>query len=220
MNIFPIYYFPPIPWFALAIRESNIVLEVQQYYRKQQLTNRTYIKTANGILPLIIPVGRKGKSTKIWEKNASRTHRWKEIHWRSISHAYKNSAYFTYYEDRFRLCFENDTTKLVEILIQTIEVSLKSIGKQLVINPTKTFSKTDKYRLDFREAFFNYKNYNPNWFNPVPYYQVFGEFESGLSILDLIFNAGPESKNILLNSIQQEHFKQTFGIDPALEIDN
>lgn len=211
MSIFPICYFPPIPWFALAIFEKEIFLEIHQYYRKQQLTNRTYIKTANGTLPLIIPVGRKGKTTHIWEKSASRTHRWKEIHWRSIYHAYRNSAYFAYYEDSFRSFFETSTKELVELLIDSINISCKCIGTSLILHKTKSYLDTEEFDRDYREEFSNKNREIAVWFNPIPYYQVFGDFKPGLSILDLIFNIGPESRELLLNSINEEVYKNVFN---------
>ncbi len=210
MNVFPIYYFPPIPWFALAVREETILLDPYQYYRKQHFTTRTYIKSPNGVLPLIIPVGRKGQKKRINEKTASTTDRWREVHWRSVQHSYRNSAFFEYFESQFQHFFLSNGSKLVPILKNTIEVSLECLGIRKKILLTNEFKPVEEYENDYREVFIPQQNQIPEWFNPIPYYQVFGEFEAGLSIIDLICNAGPEGRSILNRSIDEKKFYQYF----------
>ena len=67
MSIFPLGYFAPIAWYAAALDAATIEIEVAAHYAKQQYSNRLWIKTTNGSLPLIVPVQRTGERTAIRE---------------------------------------------------------------------------------------------------------------------------------------------------------
>jgi len=97
-TLFPIAYLPPVSYVALCCRSGTILLEKHEHYVKQSLRNRALIYGANGILPLIIPVRHDGLATlPVHEVRIDYSTPWQKIHWRSITSAYRNSAFFEYY---------------------------------------------------------------------------------------------------------------------------
>lgn len=189
--VLPIFYFPPISWFAQFLNESNEVeLEVWEHFTKQTYRNRTDIYAANGKLSLIIPV--QHSEDKLY-RNTQISYRenWQKQHWKSIESAYKNSPYFEFYEHQLKEIFAKQPTHLLEFNLHILQV-LQKIMKQNV-----DYKQTESYQHevageDFRSAFSAKKASELT----LPfYYQVFTEkhgFINDLSILDLICNLGPE----------------------------
>lgn len=200
MWIFPLHYFPSIPWFCAALQQKELILEVHQHYRKQQYTTRCEIMTANGPSPLIIPVGRKGLHIPLWQKSISYKENWQLQHWRSIVYAYKNSPYFEYYADDLRICFEDQENSLIEYNLKALRKVFELIGIEINIKLTQKYLPPSEFEFDLRTEFEPRERKLPSWFQIQKYQQVFGDFVPALSILDLVFNEGPNTKILLSKS--------------------
>ncbi|WNJ18504.1 WbqC family protein [Pontibacter sp. G13] len=200
LPIFPIAYFPPVHWFAAALKYDRIVLEISQFYRKQQYTSRAHVRLPNQVYPLTIPVERRGARVPIADKKITFTESWQQQHWRSLVTAYRNSPYFEYYEDRLQPLFEREFERLIDLHVAILDLVFPWLSHQPELLLSQSFQPSEAYSKDFRGDFDPARKKFPDWFVEVPYPQVFGEFEVGLSILDLLFNEGPNSRSILLNS--------------------
>ncbi|MEM7509676.1 MAG: WbqC family protein [Bacteroidota bacterium] len=197
---FPIFYFPPISWFAAALHEKQILLDIDSVYRKQRFTTRTLIKGPNGLVPLVLPVGRRGHQKKIREKEISFRENWPTQHWRSILFSYKNSPYFEYYEEDLKECFQNPSPKLIDQLLKVLEKVFAILNLPIAYHlSSEEMKEVDR---DYRKDFSTDLAVRPKWFQAEAYEQVFGEFEPNLSILDLICNVGPESPLMLTRAYQ------------------
>ncbi|NVO19344.1 MAG: WbqC family protein [Bacteroidetes bacterium] len=198
--IFPNAYFPPIYWWSLALHHKNFLIENRETYPKQTYRNRCYIYSANGPMQLNIPVRKTmGNHTPISEIEIDHTKNWKLVHWRSIESSYSKTPYFLFYKDIFSRYFDYDHQFLHEYtfsIIQTCIVALKAKS----IEPSFT-TEYIKDPNDLREML------NPKiaprqlGFRTFPrYIQPFEErhgFIENLSILDLLFNLGPDAQNYL-----------------------
>lgn len=201
MKIFPVYYFPPVSWFAAALDAGEIVLEQHEFYKKQNYFNRMNILTPNGILKLSIPVAKAKEHTAIRERSIWEDHKWRKDHWRSLEAAYRSSPYFEYYEDRFAPFFDREWTSLMELDLEVLKVLTQALNIDLKWTMSTGFHDAAHYEADHRLDFDSRARKLPEWFQPVAYQQVFGtEFVPDLSILDLLFNCGPESVRILRES--------------------
>ena len=156
---------------------EKLVFEVQDSYQKQTYRNRCYICGANGKLGLHIPVKYSQKNrqntSEILIDNSSN---WQSIHWKSLESAYKTSPYFEYYQDDLVSLF---TTKKESLL-----------GFNLEFNKEKQ-QKEYRYLVNARKE---------SEIKINPYIQVFQEkhgFINNLSILDLLFNEGPNAKSYI-----------------------
>lgn len=181
--------------FSLAENgEVNVLLD--ETFPKQSFRNSCEILGANGVLRLTIPVegrskNRKTKAILITEEN------WQRQHIHSIKSAYARSPYYEYYADEV-LGFYNDyetEQNLSHFCLKNIELCLTLLQKPIKLNSNCEFEKGDQ--TDLRNRFKSGKKH----LDFTEYYQTFSDrfaFEPNLSILDLLFNLGPESLNYIL----------------------
>ena len=196
--IFPVYFFPPISWFAAIIRQKNIVFEQHSHFRKQGYSNRMRIQGANKIQPLTIPIRRTGEQTPILESEISYAENWQKDHWKGIESAYRSSPFFEYYESRIYPFFESREPFLIRHNLEILKVLFEFLEIETQWELSEKYLGAEEYSEDYRLAFDAAGNTHPEWFNAVPYPQVFRTFESDLSILDLLCNEGPGARGILM----------------------
>lgn len=204
MKIFPVYYFPPVSWFAAALQAGDIVLERWQYYRKQQFFNRMEIKSPDKILRLSIPIQKAEEHTPVGLRTIAHDWNWRHDHWKSIESALRSSPYFEYYADRIEAFYKEPVDSLFDFNLAIITMVRDKLKLPIQWTISERYLEPAAYEEDYREAFNPKGGQMPPWFQPRSYLQVFGEvFSPDLSILDLMCNKGPESERILRESVRQ-----------------
>lgn len=203
MKIFPVYYFPPVSWFAAAIQAETIVLERWQYYRKQHYFNRMEILTPDKVLRLSIPIKKAAEHTPIASREISHEWTWRHDHWKSIESALRSSPYFEFFEDRIAAFYAEPWESLFDFNLAILTMVRDSLRLPIQWTVSEKWLPSTEYEADFREAFEPKNGQMPPWFQAKSYLQVFGEgFAPDLSILDLMCNKGPETERILRESIR------------------
>ncbi len=190
----PSVYFGPIEYYKFLSKHNNICIEVQEHYIKQTIRNRCHISSANGKLRLTVPVT-KTNHTKIKNIKICYKQNWIKNHWYSIKSSYGSSPYFLFYENEIF----NILQKHEKYLIDLNTALQNKIFEILDINPIVKYTKD--YNND--EDIFDLRNHSFLNNNIKPYNQVFMHkfnFIPDLSILDLIFNLGPQSTKYLIES--------------------
>ena len=188
--LLPTAYWGSIAYQAYLL-QHDCLIEVNEYFVKQSIRSRCQILGANKPLTLNVPRVRKSSSkTAVKDLCINYDHPWQKEHWQSLISAYRSSPYFEYYEDDLAPLYEEKTNTLLEFntKIQRKLFKLLSIEKELQF--TTSYQKEFK-GLDLR---------NQTFITDCPNYtQVFGtDFTPNLSILDLLFNEGPNSETYLL----------------------
>ena len=187
-------YFGPVQWYQKLHRAEDVQIEQWESFQKQTYRNRCLIATTQGIQALTVPTER-GGSPLIKDTRISDHGNWRHLHWNALQSAYGESPFFEYYQDDIRPFFEQRWDYLLDFneAIRTKICELIDIQPQVSL--TKEFT-TVNNSFDFRSAI-RPKNPQPDPdFEPKPYYQVYQQkhgFLPNLSILDLLFNMGPES---------------------------
>lgn len=187
-------WFPPAEFFALLARNSVVYLEACESYRKQTWRNRCRILTANGPMDLRVPVVHDG-ARLITEVKVDWSTPWLRQTEYAIDSAYFSSPFFIYYRDELFGLLERKPQSLWEMNFQIIDFFCRKIGIAPEIVPTTDF--IPDWPEDYRERL-NPKQ--PFDYTVRPYWQVFRErfgFVPGLSVMDLLFNEGPESLSYL-----------------------
>ncbi len=175
-----------------------MIWELEDNFVKQTYRNRTYIYGANGKLLLNIPVTYSQKNRqKYKDVTIFNSERWQLQHWKSLESAYRTSPFFEFYEDELKPLFFEDTELLLDFNLKCFEVICDCLQLDVSISKTSTFEKEVNDTSDLRHLV-NAKNETQQNFEG--YTQVFGDkhgFIPNLSILDLLFNEGPNALNYL-----------------------
>jgi hypothetical protein len=199
-------YFAPIQYYSKFLAYDQVYIEQFEHFNKQTYRNRCVILGGNGPIQLIVPVV-KGRGQKILVKDLKISYDtgWQRNHCRTIFSAYNSSPFFEYYKDDFQPFFETKHKFLFDfnLKIHTTICELLEIENNAVL--TTDFEKVPGQTVNFREAISpKIKNQDDAKFRPFNYTQVFSEkvgFVPNLSVLDLLFNEGPNSYNVLEGSI-------------------
>lgn len=205
--IFSTVLFAPIQYFAHLYNANEAYIEHFCIYSRQSYRNRLVIYGANGLLPLSVPVVKKsGEKTITRDVRVSYDTPWNEVHWKSIESAYNSSPYYLYYKDDIEPIFRKKWDFLVDMNLAALIVAMECTGVDTVIKVTESYKDTYPEAEDYRNAIHpKIDSLTDQMFKPQPYRQVFqgvGGFIPNLSILDLIFNKGPESLLVLRDSLR------------------
>ncbi len=192
-------YFPTITSYVVMTQSDVVEFEVHDSYQKQTYRNRCYIYGANGKLSLNIPINFSQKNRQNTDNiKIDNTSKWQSIHWKSIESAYKTSPFFEFYEDEFTSLFNAKKNWLLDYNLECIAVINRCLGLEMKISKSEVFRKTTSHS-DYR--FLVNARKEPQ-IQTTTYIQVFQEkhgFINNLSILDLLFNEGPNALTYLKN---------------------
>ena len=186
-------YFPPISHWK-HISSNNLQWSINSRYNKQTLTNRTYIDSSNGELMLTVPIKHSGKNVpqKFSKIKIDNSTNWKKTHFKSIKICYQSSPFFEFYEDDISFFYESDYEYLHQLNFASINLVCKWINLEM---PKENFNAQEK---EFINLFYLSNTKRTRELLEKKYtqtFQVSNGFINDLSILDLIFNCGPDSKN-------------------------
>lgn len=193
----PLCCFGNILWYTLYLRDDSVVIENHENYLKQTYRNRYEILGPNGKLPLSLPIKGIGIEKVPYSEVKMDGSSWEQIHIRSLNTAYNSSPFFEHYKDDLFALFENHQNRLFEFNLAAHRLICTWLGEPKESVFTSRFEKQPEN--DWRAKFKPSKQS----FDHEGYDQVFSEkmaFTPNLSVLDVIFNLGPESR-IYLRSL-------------------
>lgn len=201
---------------SLELSPSVVYIEACENYQKQSYRNRCRFYAADGVQALSYPIIHEGGTHKlpISEIRIDWSTPWLQQHERAIVSAYRTSAYFEYYQDELFGILESRPERLLDLNMALTRFFIEKTGLAVDLRTTEEFSKGGIQTqqdgsviecMDLREVI------HPKRPNDIlkdlrlekPYFQVFSRkhgFQSDLSIMDLLFNEGPDSI-IFLKSI-------------------
>lgn len=215
-----------IPWkgfFDLIGAVDEFILYDDMQYTRRDWRNRNRIKAPQGLHWLTVPVRVKGKyHQKIFETEIDGT-AWALTHWKTLTHYYRRAPYFqpiaalleSYYLERtythlsdlnrallqalctildirttittsadYHLC-EGKTERLVDLCVQAgASEYISGPGAQAYLDPGLFAA------AHIKLVWFDYTGYPE-------YPQLWGAFEHTVTVLDLLFNCGPEARRYM-----------------------
>lgn len=213
MRVYPTSYLPPISYFCTLLHDNirqgtdtvRLCIEQHETYPKQTLRNRCLITGSNGKQSLTVPVCRAGQQTtgdghiitaqKTCQVRINYLTTWQHQHWMALVSAYQHTPFFFYYQDFLQPLYQQPCDYLLQWNTQLMQVLFRLLDIPATIQYTSQWEKADD------SVFTRLQPTNSEAGTTLPpYWQIFSEkngFLSNLSIVDLLFNIGPEAKDYL-----------------------
>ncbi len=199
--LIPTTVFGPVALFREISSNHTCYIEKYETYSKQSFRNRYEIAAPNKIQALSIPVIKiHGNHTKTIDIEIDYKTDWIGQHLKSLETAYKSSPFHMYYIDYIAEEFQRKYQKLWDLNENLLKLMLKWLDINCEIKYTTEFKPQYVHLNDYREVLHPKKGWHTK--NCKSYPQCFDHkygFRPGLSILDLLFNLGPESSLFLKN---------------------
>lgn len=178
---------------------SVVYIEACENYQKQSYRNRCRFYASEGVQTLSCPIVHEGGTHKIPITQLKLDYKkpWVQQHKKAIISAYRTSAYFEYYQDELFEILDRGYEKLFDLNMAIIEFFIDKVGLKVDLRLTEDYEAHPQLD-DLREVI------HPKRENTIladmdlkkPYFQVFSRkygFQNDLSIMDLLFNEGPDS---------------------------
>ncbi len=222
-------FFVPYAGFFQKALQSNILvlMDSVQFPHGTTWLTRNRFKNDQGTLWLTIPVWKKGRGLqRISDVEICHEGRWANKHLASLRTAYANAPFFKDHNDFIGQLFSPNYGKLVDLnerairyifeqleiptrLIRLSQLGIEAREPSLSIEVCKALKATHFLAQNSARKYLDMKGFKKQrieliFFNPRPlvYPQLWGEFLPNLSVLDLIFNCGPRSAEIIKKGIK------------------
>ena len=200
MIILPTTYLGPVEWYRqFMVHPSEVAIEVMESFPKQTYRNRCTITVpGNGYrasdigerLTLTVPVKRANSKQLTKDVEISYQQKWQHQHWIALVSAYKRTPYFDYYSDFFRPFYEKETKFLVDL-----NEGLHEVITGLVKNCIELGSSGEELFSTKEATLHNATQHYTTLHNTTDWQGLDLEpcFGNGQSILDMLFEYGPET---------------------------
>lgn len=184
----------PAALWALALHHGGMRVDSLAPYRRRSPRNRTTILTAQGPATLSIPVQLK-KARLYRDTRLNYDTRWPQQTLHALRTAYNASPFFALLEDELTQILLAGHTFLWDLNMALALLIIRTARLPIPLTEADEGGPCDG--PDLRRPFDNEQL--AALARPVPYYQVFATpfadrpFQPGLSMLDALFNLGPET---------------------------
>ena len=203
MLITDLPYFGTIDFVKSISNQNDVYFDNERPFTKMSFKNRMVIATAQGALPLTIPIiGGRDQKSPIKDVKIAYDSPWHLQHLKALTSSYQRAPYFEYYQEDLKIIYNSNHVFLVDFLMEGHYWIKKQLKGNWNLSATKPTELTEEQQRFYKVDDFSLpKNYHllPN---PIVYQQVFEDrvgFLPNLSILDLLFNCGGKQAKHLLS---------------------
>ena len=220
-----------LPWLGyfhrIAVSDLHVVLDRVQF-EKNSFTNRNKIRTHDGWCWLTVPVKTAGKfgQLPICELEIDNQRPWASKHWETVRLNYSKAPFFGQHAEFFQGVYKQNWTKLSDLaqeittyllrcfdirtkLLFSSQMEISGAKDELVLNlcrevGAKTYLSGPLGRNYLREELFHSAGIEVRYddYQHPAYSQTYSGFEPSMAAIDLLFNAGPASRQVLMSRQQ------------------
>ncbi|WP_373512103.1 WbqC family protein [Persicitalea sp.] len=196
-------FLPCLEYFAGILQYGTLKLEACENLPRRSPRNRCRVLTANKVDTLTVPLKESRRALPIRDVKIDYGQPWVRRHWGCLQSAYGQSPYFEHYAPDFEAVYERAPAFLFDFNQELLTLCLRFLGIGKEITYTLSYETAVKKTVFDARSLINPRNSDETvlFYQKIPYYQTFGnDFVPNLSIIDLLFNQGPESPLILRQS--------------------
>ncbi len=209
----PPAYFPGLAYWALMLHVDRFILADTVPYSRQSFQNRARLRNPTGTQWISVPLLGRHRGTAIAEVPIDTQAPWVGKHRRALAFNYRTTPYYEFYEDELEVFYVQPWTHLGPLTTTSIELTHRLLGMSTpLVKASALPGAPASLEAIFREAGNEsllalpdsldrdvqiWGEVQPFVFTEPVYRQNFAGFEPGLSILDLLFNYGPETVRML-----------------------
>jgi hypothetical protein len=191
-------YLPPIEYFSQIAGADEILIEREENYVKQSYRNRCYVLSSNGPHLLTVPVylGSFHK-TPIKDIRIDYSKRWQQVHLGALKAAYTASPFFLFYFEEIENIIQSRYDFLLDLNMNLLQTIMKMMNIDRKVLYTNEFLPVNNLTADPR---YDITPQKKSSYIPKNYIRVFDhseEYIKGLSVIDLLFNTGPDAVKYL-----------------------
>jgi hypothetical protein len=197
-----LHYLPCLDYLTGLAQFGRVSIEAEEHYQKQSYRNRCYVRTANKIEALTVPVERGTHHQPIRDLRIDGRQRWQQQHWRTLTAAYGRSPFFEYYAPYLAPVYERNWPFLFDLNWELLTICLKLFQIKTPVVLTDWYQTDAKPgQFDARSRLIPQNRVHAQLFNrPLAYVQNFGpDFVPNLSGVDLLFCQGPAAREYLVS---------------------
>ncbi|SMD45958.1 WbqC-like protein family protein [Aquiflexum balticum DSM 16537] len=196
-----LFYLPPIEYFVSILGHKEIIVDGTENYQKQTYRNRARILLTNKVEILSIPVFGGSKERAYKEIKIDYGQKWKNVHLRGIQSAYGKAPFFEFFFPYLEEIYNKNLTFLFDHNFELLTVCLKLLQLDTKVSIGFGQGNISDY-VDKRGTINTKEEFTArSIMTGYEYSQMFGvNFVPNLSVLDLLFCQGTESKEILVRS--------------------
>lgn len=198
-------YLAPVPLYAQLYAADALVVDDVSPFVKQTYRSRAVIAAESGAQQLTIPVIHDGGRVAMRDVRISEHGNWRHQHWNAIVSAYRKSPFFEYYADDFAHFYEEKDGFLLDFNLRLHTVVSELLGLERSVKFLSSAEADAAAVVDMRSVAEPKALAAMQCACVQPYYQVFAQrngFIPSLSIVDLLFNTGPEGLLVLRDSVR------------------
>ena len=187
----PQYFGTAAYYNALSVFPRVVIDTRLRYDKRFKSIHRCRIASTRGEMTLTVPVARPAGASR-WDQVRVSSHgQWWAQHLTALESAYGRTPYFEFYADRLAPILAWRDISVTDLCLEADAACREMLGITSTVLPPEALAELDPATVvDMRRG----ADFAP--FEPRPYYQqralALG-FIPGLSVLDIIFNLGPEA---------------------------
>lgn len=213
-----------VPWsgyfYKMAIGDVHVLLD-DVVYDSKGFTNRNRVRTPEGWTWLTVPVHSRD-DTRIEEVRIANEHEWRRKHWKTLQTYYNNAPHLEAHRDALEAIYDREWEWLADLNVELIEHVRASLGLETELVRSSTLEiegRKSELNLGLTRAvggtvylsgpsgreYLDQERFASEGiglvfaeFEHPVYDQVYPGFEPRMSVLDLLFNTGPEAPEVLM----------------------
>ncbi len=199
-----LHFLPCLEFFTSVLNADEILVSPSELYQRQSYLNRTRIRLANKVENLSVPIQGRRPKLPLDKVLIDNSQNWQKTHLRGIQSGYGKAPFFEFFFPYIEPLYKRSYGSLWNLNYEMLTICLKLLKYNGKLTAYENLDE-ERVDLDLRGQISPSRSFlERDLYTPVEYTQLFGlDFDPNLSVIDILFCAGSEAKELLLSSVKK-----------------